>query len=518
MPKKPPNILFFGVDSLRRDHMSAYGYHRRTTPHVECLAAGGALFAQHFSPNIPTTPAYAAMLTGQDCFGTDVVALRHEGGLGGHVRTLAEVLGEAGYQTTCVGFTGNPSARGFQKYLDYSGWGPDSTGRSPKAENLNRVAIPELERLAGEDAPFLLFLRHMDPHSPYLPPRPFERIFYGGNELDPANRSMEPVYAFKPFADYLRSWIPEGCTDHEYVTAQYDGAVAYMDAAVQNILARVQGLGIEDHTLIVFTADHGETLYEHDCYFDHHGMYECTLVVPLILRWPGHVPEGRRIGDTTLISDVMPTILDLVGVRADVPFFGRSLVPLLRGRPLPRLTEMYITEATWMRKHGWRTPEWKLIHALEPDFHFKPEVELYNLVKDPLESRNVAEAEPEIVRTLEARMRAWIAKREKETGRRNPMETNLDWHGKGGGPFQTSRQAYDTLYIGGPRQARALQAGGEKTPEPAAGGTDGDKAGEQAGEGRGSAGAAEKAGQGGTVVNGRQGGRARNGRRRKGDT
>ena len=462
MPKKQPNLLFLGIDSLRRDHMSAYGYHRLTTPHIARFAQGGVLFEKHFSPSIPTTPAYAGMLTGMDCFGTDVVALRHQGGLGGHVKTLAEVLGEQGYNTTCVGFTGNPSARGFQKYLDYSGWGPDQSGRSPKAENLNKVTLPELERLAGEDKPFFLFLRHMDPHSPYLPPQPFERVFYGGNELDPANRSMEPVYAFKPFCDYLASWIPEGCTDHEYVTAQYDGALAYMDAAIANIFAKVEALGLAEDTLIVLTADHGETLYEHDCYFDHHGMYEPTLVVPLVLRWPGKVPSGVRVSEHSLISDIMPTVLELLGVKAGLPFTGRSLAPLFgvgrRARTaVPPVSEFYITEATWMRKHGWRTPEWKLIHALEPDFHFKPEIELYNLVKDPLEQHNVADQEPEVVALLEARMQKWIAKREKETGRTNPMFTNLNWHGHGGGPFKTSQQAYDTMYIGGPKQAQKLQ-------------------------------------------------------------
>ena len=457
MARKRPNVLLFGVDSLRRDHMSAYGYGRLTTPHVARFAGEGVLFEQHFSPSIPTTPAYASMLTGMDCFGTDVVALRHRGGLGDHVRTLAEVLGENGYQTTCVGFTGNPSSRGFQQYLDYAGWGPDDSGRSPKAENLNRVAIPELERLARADEPFFLFLRHMDPHSPYLPPRPFDRLFYGGDEFDPANHSMQPVYAFKPFADYLSSWIPEGCTDQEYVVAQYDGAVAYLDACVESILRRVAALGLDRDTIVVFTADHGETLYEHDCYFDHHGMYECTLVVPLIIRYPGHVPAGRRITDVTLISDIMPTVLDLAGIRTPIRFTGRSLAPLLRGKELPRVTEFYITEATWMRKHGWRTPEWKLIHALEPDFHFKPEIELYNLIKDPLELKNVAAQEPEVVALLQARMQAWIARREEATGRTNPMFTNLQWHGKESGPFRTSQEAYDALYIGGARQARALQ-------------------------------------------------------------
>jgi arylsulfatase A-like enzyme len=112
-----------------------------------------------------------------------------------------------------------------------------------------------------------------------------------------------------------------------------------------------------------------------------------------------------------------------------------------------------------MRKHGWRTPQWKLIHALEPDFHFKPEIELYNLIKDPEENCNVADDEPEVVEMLKTRMQAHIAKREKETGMTNPIYTNLNWHGKGCGPFKTSQQAYDTLYIGSPKSAQKLQAG-----------------------------------------------------------
>jgi len=458
MAKKKPNVILLGIDSLRRDHMSSYGYHRLTTPHIDKIASQGVLFEQHFSPSIPTTPAYASMLTGMDCFGSDVVALRHQGPLGDHVKTLAEVLGENGYNTTCVGFTGNPSSRGFQKYLDYEAWLPDESGRCPKAENLNEVAIPELKRLAAEDKPFLLFLRHMDPHSPYLPPRPFERIFYDGNEYDPNNKSMEPVYGFKPFADFLKSWIPKGVTDQEYVSAQYDGAIAYMDACIQNIFQTVESLGIEEETLIVITADHGETLYEHDCYFDHHGLYDCTLVVPLILKFPGKLPEGKRISDLTCIQDIMPTILDLLGIETDIRFDGRSLVPAIRGESMPARTELYITECTWMRKHGWRTPEWKLIVALEPDFHFKPEVELYNLIKDPLELNNVADQEPGVVKLLKERMEAHIARREKETNRTNPMYTNLNWHGLGTGPFQSSQQAYDSLYIGSITSARRLQA------------------------------------------------------------
>jgi arylsulfatase A-like enzyme len=207
----------------------------------------------------------------------------------------------------------------------------------------------------------------------------------------------------------------------------------------------------------VFDSDHGETLHDHDCFYDHHGLYECTLRVPLAFVMPGTVPAGFRSADICQMKDIAPTILDLLGVKTKIAFDGRSLAPLLRGEPRAVESEFYITECTWMRKHGWRTPHWKLIHALEPDFHFKPEIELYNLVEDPGEHNNVASQEPEVVKLLEARLQAHIARREKETGRKNPIYTNLDWHGTGK-TFTTSQQAYDTLYIGSPKAAQALQA------------------------------------------------------------
>ncbi|MHB1485070.1 MAG: sulfatase family protein [Saccharofermentanales bacterium] len=455
---KKPNLLFIGIDSLRADHMSLYGYGRLTTPHIDKYAKGGVVFEKCFSPSIPTTSGYSSMLTGMDCFGTDVVALRHIGDLAEGVKTLPEVLRENGYNTTCVGFTGNPASRGFDKYLDFEGWGSWENGRSAKAENLNKVAVPELERLAAEDKPFMLFVRHMDPHSPYLPPRPFERIFYNGDEFDPENKSLEPVYNFKPFSDYFLTWFPPGCTDKEYIIAQYDGAVAYMDACIQNLLAKLTALGIEDETLVVMTSDHGETLQDHDCYYDHHGLYDCTLYVPLVFRWSGKLPEGKRYPDICQLKDVMPTIMEILGIKPKIKFNGRSLLPLTRNEWREIEPEMYITECTWQRKHGIRTPEWKFFHALEPDFHFKPVVELYNLISDPQENHNVADKNPEIVAMFEERMKKHIAKRTKETGRENPMYTNLNWHGFSCGPFESSQQAYETMHIGDPEAAKKLQA------------------------------------------------------------
>ncbi|MHB1154655.1 MAG: sulfatase [Eubacteriales bacterium] len=454
---KKPNLIFFGIDSLRRDHMSLYGYDRLTTPNIEKYLSKDALvFENCFSPSVPTTPGYASMLTGKDCFSTNIVALRHKGDFAPGNQTLAEILRQEGYNTTCIGFTGNPASRGFDKYLNYDGWGAGADGKAHKAEGMNAVAVPELERLAAEDKPFLLFMRHMDPHSPYLPPKPFERQFYQRDEFDPNNKSLEPVYNFKPFCDYFVSWFPEGCTDQEYICAQYDSAIAYMDLCIQNMLQKIEDMGLAENSIVVFTSDHGETLYEHECWFDHHSTYDHNLVVPFAVKYPGSTPT-MRIKDFCQLKDVMPTLLSLMGIDTDIDFDGRNLCSIVNGEGVRQEPEMYITECTWMRKHGWRTPQWKLIRALEPDFHFKAEVELYNLIDDPKELNNLAETNPETVAYLTERMEAHIAKRKAKVGRENPMLTNLDWHGLGTGPFKTSEEAYNSMHIGDANAAKKLQ-------------------------------------------------------------
>ena len=460
---KKLNLLFFGIDSLRRDHMSLYGYKRQTTPNITKYLLDGVVFDKCFAPSVPTTPGYSSMMTGMDIFSTDVVALRHQGDMAPGVKTLAEILGEQGYNTTCVGFEGNVGGRGYQKYLNFDGWGPDrEDGRSHKAENLNEVTLPELDRLGNiykdENKPFFLFLRHMDPHAPYLPPHPFSRMFYQDNELDPDNKSLEKCYNFKPFCDFHASWFPVGCTDAEYVIAQYDAEVAYMDACIQQILEKLAALGLEEETLVVFTSDHGETLNDHDCHFDHHGTYDPTLVVPFGFKLKGCKCGGQRFTDYCQHKDIVPTVLDIMGLDAGIKFDGRNLTGLLKGKAINQETEMYITEATWMRKHGWRTPEWKLIIALEPDFHFKPEIELYNLINDPDENNNIADKEPEVVKFLTDRMNAFITKREKETGRTNPMITNATkWNGFNKA-FESSEEAYNSMHIGDIGIAQRLQA------------------------------------------------------------
>jgi arylsulfatase A-like enzyme len=196
-----------------------------------------------------------------------------------------------------------------------------------------------------------------------------------------------------------------------------------MDGAIQQILTRIDELGIADETLVIVNGDHGETLDEHDCYFDHHGLYEPTLTVPLIMRWPGKLPVGEFVPGYCQHIDLVPTILELIGADSefDVEFDGQSLMPLINGEKVTNYSEFYIAECTWMKKQGWRTTEWKFFESLEPDFHNKPPVELYNLVADPLELNNLADSEPTIVEEMRRRMNAWLEKRMAETGKGNPI-------------------------------------------------------------------------------------------------
>lgn len=448
MTKDEMNLVVFGIDSLRADHMSCYGYHRLTTPHIDRVATEGVLFENAYSPYIPTTPGYTTMLTGMDVMTHQKVSLSPKGPIDPEIQLLPEILHRKGYVSACVGF--DPSFyRGFDKYDNYEAWLSWESAPGHKAEFLNQKALPLLNWMAKEQ-PFFLFLRHMDPHAPYLPPPPFPRLFYEGDWKDPSKHSIDPVFAFKPFADFFRSWMPAGITDIDYVVALYDASLAYMDTCIQHILTRLEELDLMDETLVVFTADHGETLTEHECYFDHHGLYECTIHVPLIYRCPNKLPRGRRAKAFVLQQDLTPTILELLGyseISRELKMDGKSSLPLIHNRNVSNHSEFYITECTWMRKRGWRTAEWKLIEALEPDFHNKPPLELYNLIDDPLENQNLAETEPEMVDTLKGRMTSWIERRMSETRKQDPiMDYKLGLE----------------LKIGSVKAAKDLQAVGEE--------------------------------------------------------
>ncbi len=419
------NVLLVSLDTLRADHLGCYGYPRLTSPHLDRLAAAGSVFGNCIAPHIPTHPGHTTLFTGVDVFEHQVVTHGGAVELAGDVPLLAERLRAAGYFTAAADNLGRWFSRGFDQYQGYR-WVADARGRWPKGEAVNAAADGVFARIAAQDKPFFCFLHYWDVDTPYLPPDPFFGMFYHGDAHEATNRSLQAMWDFEPFRDYFHEWMP-GVTDVEFPKSQYDAELAYLDVCLEHMLVMLRARGLDRDTLIIFCADHGEELDEHRMWFDHHGLYETNVHVPLILWAPGHVPAGRTFDGLVTHYDIAPTVLEACGVELTGAerIAGRSLWPILRGRVDGALGThtggLYLTECSWMRKHAWRTGEWKLILALEPDFHHTPEVELYHRPSDPGEQRNLAAAHPDVVERLRAELLAHVARRERETGRPAPI-------------------------------------------------------------------------------------------------
>ncbi|MCS6777644.1 MAG: sulfatase-like hydrolase/transferase, partial [Chthonomonadaceae bacterium] len=382
------NVILVSLDTTRADHLSCYGYFRQTSPHLDRVAAEGVLFTDFFSPHIPTYPGHTTMLSGKDPYAHQITGQSGTPSPPEDVRLLAELLQEQGYYTAAADNLGRWFTRGFDRVETYH-WDPTVKQHSRKGEAVLQAASRVLYDAARQDRPFFLFLHFWDPHTPYLPPPPFDRMFYQGDERDPNNRSMDALWQFEPFRWYFHEWMP-GVTDIAFPKAQYDASIAYMDVCLAHLLTRMDELGLTPDTLLVITADHGEELDEHAHWFDHHGLYDTNLHVPLILRCPDRLPAGVRVPGLTQMSDIAPTILDFLEL-GDIAqrerMTGRSLLPLIDS---PSTTArgttdyLHITENTWMKKRGIRTHRWKLIVPLEtPDLHGNSDVELYHLPDDP---------------------------------------------------------------------------------------------------------------------------------------
>ncbi|HLK56599.1 MAG TPA: sulfatase [Chthonomonadaceae bacterium] len=456
------NVILVSLDTTRADRLSCYGHFRRTSPHLDRVAEEGVLFTDHFSPHIPTYPGHTTMMTGKDVYAHQITGQSGTPEPPEGVKMLAELLQEQGYYTAAADNLGRWYARGFE-HIETYGWDYQQKHGLRKGEAVLQASLKVLNAAAAQDKPFFLFLHFWDPHTPYLPPEPFDRMFYGGDEKDPNNDSMDALWEFEAFNRYFAEWMP-GVTDIEFPKAQYDAEIAYMDACLAHLLTRLDELGLTADTLLIFTADHGEELDEHAHWFDHHGLYDTNIHIPLILRCPSLLPAGQRIGGLTSMLDVAPTILDLLelgDIAQREQMLGTSLLPLIHS---PASTQrgttdyLHITENTWMKKRGIRTHRWKLIVPLEtPDLHGNSAVELYHLPTDPAELVNIAAERPDVVARLTRIMDEWIAQRLAATGLPDPIPVQpIPLHRVGNMDVAVPRDK---------RLTKELPAGEEKLPE-----------------------------------------------------
>ena len=400
-----PNVLLITIDTLRADHVGCYGYARSTTPHIDRLAAGGALFERMYTTLPRTTQSVATILTGK--------YPKSHGARGLFSRlpeanlTLAEILKDQGYDTAA--FVSNLFLRpgqGFEQGFDrYDN--PPSRWDDDSAATVSDRALEWL-RSRRDGRPFFLWVHYLDPHWTYRPLPPYDRSF------DPGFK--EP---FTLYEDLEAGRLTKGqvifdnrldTAQVEHVKALYDGEIAQVDAALGPLLEYAAGKDLEP-LVTVLTSDHGESLGEQGYHFAHgEYLYQPTLRVPLLVRAPGRVPAGLRVKALAENVDIAPTITALLGLNRLQGVDGRPLLV-----PSPGATgegarlwsaapgrSVVFAESDYQLIHPenrryyipgpagrWSSAfdgRYELIHIPRPGGEI---LELYDLVDDPGETRNL---------------------------------------------------------------------------------------------------------------------------------
>lgn len=414
------NIILIVIDTLRASRLGCYGYPLPTSPAIDRLAAEGARFEQAFAPGIPTTPAHTTLFTGMHPLHHNVVCHGGQVDLDRRIPVLAELLQRAGYTTSAVDnlFHIKPwFARGFEYYIN-----PASRRRLQmmvSCEEINDRAISWLRVHSSEK--FFLFLHYWEPHTPYMPPERY-RTFYPSDRdpFAPEHRSFAPIRR-QPFWSMFRDiWFDKlgPVTDAEYIASLYDAEIRHVDDGIANLLQALDELGLAEDSLVVLTGDHGESMFQHDIYFDHHGLYDDIIHVPLLMRRPSFIPSSRALPSMVQHCDVAPTLLEAAGCPIPAQMGGRSLWNLATGKSdQGGWDRVYACESTWQAKWAVRTPDRKLIVAREQDHHNMPPRELYDLAADPQETVNLAIERWEEAAELEQDLESWIAKGLEMAGR-----------------------------------------------------------------------------------------------------
>ncbi len=397
------------LDTLRAKRLGCYGYELSTSPYIDQIAKQGVLFEQAFASDIPTEVAHTSIFTGKVGLSTGVVS---HGAQTTYLQKeydwLPTIMRKSGFTTAAVDNLYHLKewfARGYQYYINTIG-----QTRWIDGKTVNALAKPWIREHKDED--FFLFLHYWDPHTPYLPPKQYVPQFYqqGRDPYDKANKSMTPAFNHPayPFFKYHHFDLLGDITDANYVSALYDAEIRYLDDIIKELDDFLIQQGIKDDTMLILFGDHGESLTEHDIYWDHCGLYEATVHVPIIIRWPGVVKEGLRIKQLVQHVDLMPTILDALNIELPKGIDGKSLWPIIEGKANNVHSEIYLSECAWQASRGIRTDRYKYIETYDPGPFTRPAFELYDLLTDPNEETNLAELLPDKIDSFKRKLTAWI--------------------------------------------------------------------------------------------------------------
>ncbi|HEV8632226.1 MAG TPA: sulfatase [Thermoanaerobaculia bacterium] len=411
----PRHVFLITVDTLRADHTSLYGYPRQTTPRLDALASSGVLFADTVAQWPKTGASFASMFTGRYPQSTGMMqraALR----IPAEYRTLPETMQRAGYTTGAVISNAVLGAnlgwnRGFDEYLQT--WGDGEFPQDPQvfrglvhAPRVNQLALPLLDRHAKDERLFV-WVHYTDPHAPYLLPPGVPNPFLDDGKFPGAERVPPKVARAYRLGQQLA---------RRYYVAQYDANVKLADRCIGELLDHARRLGLLDDALVIFAADHGESLGEHGSWFEHGPLpYNTTARVPLLIFGRG-VVRGSRVERPVELVDLYPTLRELAAAGVTVRGLeGHSLAPWLRGTPPHAAAEgefRYSYSEAGERPRYFRSVQdgaWKLVQGFDRrgSAGVPGGWELYDLAADPGETANLATARSEELRRLRAVLLHW---------------------------------------------------------------------------------------------------------------
>jgi len=424
---KKINVILITPDQMRADHLSCYGYFRKTSPYIDTIAQEGVIFKRHYTVAPWTTPSFCSIMS-------SLVPSRHGATLLGSsivdstIPLLSEQFKATGYRT--VAFCNNALAskklsRGFDELYEGERTQPRSVTEHMEfgAPGTNKKIFEWLDQHYNES--FFMWILYYEPHSPYNPPPEYD-VFKTYAYPDETNNGWGPERG----SGYLYRLANAGDGKAvERLNALYDGKIHFVDYHIGQVLRKLKELNIAKKTLVVFTSDHGELLYEHiDCLtFDHVSLYDSNMHVPLILRGPS-IPKGKCIDAMACTLDIVPTILEVAGLPPLKHAQGKSLMPLITDKVNAVHDYIFAEQDLLEPLRSVRDKRYKLIFHLQDGKN-----RLYDTIVDPGEKEDIAEQNPEIVRTLSVQMTEYMKKNEppeKEKLRRwqkvSPSEAIID--------------------------------------------------------------------------------------------
>jgi arylsulfatase A-like enzyme len=426
-----PDLLLITIDTLRADHLSSWGYPRETSPVIDRLAREGVRFDQAQAQWPKTGPSFASIMTAT--YPKDNGIVRHVGiPIPCGFRMLAEELSALGYQTRAVVANG---AVGSEFYFDQGfdenveTWKHEESDegldrrekrrRDPnRAERVTDLAL-ETARRFDRTRPYFLWVHYLDPHAPYSPSGEHADAFQDDDYFEPSQRiEIDRKKARREIGAIGIKDVVDGEDRLAFYVARYDAEIRYTDEQIGRLLTGLGESGLDRNRVTALTADHGESLGEHNYYFSHGRLpFQTCLRVPLLFHWPDVLAPGSDVAPVELI-DLAPTLLALAGKELpdDAWAQGVSLVPRLRAQGDNDGLRLAFSEAGYGQDRRWlhvvRDARFKLVYApLERDQVWiggeGREFVLFDLVEDPGETRDVAADHPEVLDRLKRALWHW---------------------------------------------------------------------------------------------------------------